>query len=108
MAKLEGLYYIRGEFMTGKKGLLWCAPIDTNTDTIPYTRCDLSRALRNTELLDKEYVLCSEDDSGNLKEIQALWAPFDKRRAPRTYNLLVYINGQILWDNVRLAQRAKG
>jgi len=107
MAKLRDLHYLRGEFLTGRTGLLWCVATDTEKEPVPYTRVDLSRALRDSSLLETEYVLCSEDHNGRLKEIQILWAPFDEKRAPRTYNLLVYSNGKILWDNVRLAQMEK-
>lgn len=62
----------------------------------------------NADLLYGQYRLCLPNwHRGSFKPVTQLFVPFDKERAPLTNNLLVYINGQILWDNVRLAQREK-
>lgn len=63
----------------------------------------------NADLLYGQYHLCLAPNwhRGSFKPVTQLFAPFDRERAPLNNNLLVYINGQILWDNVRLAQMEK-
>jgi hypothetical protein len=60
------------------------------------------------DLLDKQYHLCLPNwHRGSFKPVTQLFVPFDRENAPLNDNLLVYINGQIIWDNVRLAQQSK-
>ena len=106
MATLRYLCYLR-EQTSGDPGDLWVISKFSSDPPIYYHKACMKPHIIWPPLLDEEYVLCRKDQNGKFKEIQALWTPFDKDPAPLTNNLLVYINGQILWDNVRLAQQSK-
>ena len=107
MATLRYLCYLR-EWTSGYQGDLWAVPKNSDTPPVYYHKACMKTHIIVPKLLDEEYVLCRKDKKGKFKEIQALWAPFDKERAPLNDNLLVYINGKVVWDNMLLAQRAKG
>lgn len=72
-----------------------------------YDCLDLSARCLDSYSMNAEHELCTMTDNGLFKPVAQLFVPFDKERAPLNNNLLVYINGQILWDNVRLAQQSK-
>jgi len=83
--------------------LSWCPTIELSQDT-EFDRWDIMLLM---PILNKSYSLCTKDVDGKFKPVAHVFVPFDKDRAPLTNNLLVYSNGQILWDNVRLAQQSK-
>lgn len=65
--------------------------------------------------LTQQYMLCFKRLDGTMYPAATVWGTFDRETAPLTANLLVYSNGDIIWDNVRTiwdnesqAQGAKG
>lgn len=83
--------------------LSWCPTVKLSQDS-ELDRWDFMLLM---PLLYKSYSLCTKDKDGKFRPVTHLFIPFDKERAPLNNNLLVYSNGQILWDNVKLAQMEK-
>ena len=97
--------------LLGERSYLLAIPVEEKYSTIVLTKGETlncwSLDMLNS-VLDKHYYLCTYDEATKkVREAPQLFVPFDKKRAPLTDNLMVYINGQILWDNVRLAQQSK-
>lgn len=97
--------------LLGEHSYLLAIPVEEKYSTIVLTKGETlnywSLDMLNS-VLGKHYYLCTYDEAaGKVREVTQLFVPFDRERAPLNDNLLVYINGQILWDNVRLAQQSR-
>ena len=84
--------------------LSWCPPVKLTEDSV----LDRWDCFLLYPVFNKPYYLCFYNEAaGKYELVSQLFVPFDRERAPLNNNLLVYINGKILWDNVRLAQMEK-